>query len=313
MTPAEIYATARADRFARTIRTDSPEGCRIALLGLPDDTGVALNGGRVGARDGPRAFREALARYGTTWYQAHATHLDTLPHIDSSRDAADLATVGVFDAGDVEPATGTTVKAMEATHDRVTVAVKKLFDAGLLPVCIGGGHDHTWPAIRAVAQRYPEFAGIYFDAHLDVRDDPGSGMAFRKILTETTCKGLVVEGLDYFANSREHIEWFESRGGRRHRALSSIMMAESTGSLFASFDLDCVDVAAAPGVSAINVCGMANYEALHTALNLGRNSAVVYFDIMELNPKYDIDGRTARLAACIFLSFLAGYAMRNPR
>src|SRR6185503_8188990 len=49
----------RPDRFAATIRTDSPDGCRVALLGLPDDTGVALLGGRPGAAEGPAAFRAA--------------------------------------------------------------------------------------------------------------------------------------------------------------------------------------------------------------------------------------------------------------
>ncbi|HTV22665.1 MAG TPA: hypothetical protein VMG12_28445, partial [Polyangiaceae bacterium] len=56
----------RAGRFASTLRPD-PEGCRCALLGLADDLGVKLNGGRVGARGGPSAFRAALARYGVTW------------------------------------------------------------------------------------------------------------------------------------------------------------------------------------------------------------------------------------------------------
>ncbi len=48
----------RPDRFARLVRGE-PEGCAIALLGLPFDGGVALNGGRAGAADGPRAFRAA--------------------------------------------------------------------------------------------------------------------------------------------------------------------------------------------------------------------------------------------------------------
>jgi hypothetical protein len=43
-------------RFASTIRTDRPDGCAIALLGLPDDTGVKMNYGRSGAAKGPVAF-----------------------------------------------------------------------------------------------------------------------------------------------------------------------------------------------------------------------------------------------------------------
>src|SRR6056297_4226376 len=36
----------------------------LGLLGLADDLGVELNGGRVGAAKGPDAFRAALASYG---------------------------------------------------------------------------------------------------------------------------------------------------------------------------------------------------------------------------------------------------------
>lgn len=311
MTPAEIYATARPDRFGRTIRTDSPEGCRVALLGLPDDTGVALNGGRVGAKDGPRAFREALAKYGTMWYQPPPPVEMRDGRTVGARDyACDLSAIGVFDAGDVEGATGGTATAMEQTHERVTDKVRELLKSNVLPVCIGGGHDLTWPAVRAVAEEYPGLAGIYYDAHLDVREEPGSGMAFRKILTETSCRELIVEGLDPFANSRAHIEWFEAHGGRRSNGFWSPARGMKAERAFASFDLDCINAAQAPGVSAISVTGMDARTADRAAHMLGADANIVSFDIMELNPKYDIDGRTARLAARLFLSFLAGYAMR---
>ncbi len=280
-----------------------PEGCRIALLGLPDDTGVALNGGRMGAKDGPRAFREALAQYGTTTYIGR----NEKEHIDLDR-------VGVFDAGDVEPVPGGTVAAMEQTHDRITARVRELLDANLLPVCIGGGHDLTWPAVRAVAEKFPDLAGVYFDAHLDVREEPGSGMAFRKILSETTCRELIVEGLDPFANSREHLEWFTSHGGILGHETWSPSRDVRAAHMFASVDLDSIKASDAPGVSAINVAGFdARFVDGAAARFCGELQHVVYFDIMELNPKYDIDGRTARLAARLFLSFVAGFASRATR
>ena len=83
-----------AGRFASTIRTDSSDGCTVALLGLPDDTGVRLNNGRTGAAGGPKAFRAALARYGVA---------------DSAGGYLPL----VFDAGDVMP-TGSLKRPMSA-------------------------------------------------------------------------------------------------------------------------------------------------------------------------------------------------------
>jgi len=41
-------------RMAAQLRRQSPEGCALALLGLPDDAGVKLNHGRPGAAGGPQ-------------------------------------------------------------------------------------------------------------------------------------------------------------------------------------------------------------------------------------------------------------------
>ncbi len=61
------WVSSRPGSFASLIRGDSPEGCRVALIGLPDDTGVQLNKGMPGAAMGPQAFRAALARYGASY------------------------------------------------------------------------------------------------------------------------------------------------------------------------------------------------------------------------------------------------------
>src|SRR5262245_44790837 len=103
-------------RFAATIRSE-PAGCQLALLGVPDDTGVRLNGGRPGAGEGPSAFRAALASYGTVW---------------DARQQSALSPV-VFDAGDVVVAPGGDAAALRETHARVESVVRGLYDLGLLP------------------------------------------------------------------------------------------------------------------------------------------------------------------------------------
>jgi len=264
------------------------------MLGLPDDTGVSMNHGRPGAKDGPRAFRDALARYGGKYC------------VLTSQARIDLSDVRVFDAGDVKPE-----GSLDATHDRITARVAALLELDLIVACIGGGHDLTWPSVRAVAARFPDLSGVYYDAHLDVRETPGSGMPFRKILTETTCSELVVVGLDRFANSRDHLDWFEANGGRIANEVCSPFRDLATPHCFVSFDLDIIDVAHAPGVSAINPAGWDARTADRAAHLAGLEPRLRYFDIMELNPAYDIDGRTARLAARLFLSFVAGFALRE--
>ena len=280
-------------RFASLIRRDSAEGCRAAILGLADDEGVALNGGRIGARDGPRAFRTALARYGTA-----NPHGFTWPR--------------VFDAGDIIPG-----NSLDETHARVTQAVKAILDAGMLPIAIGGGHDLTFAFVRALAVRSPGLAGVYLDAHLDVREEPGSGMAFRRLVEDCGVSSLHIHGFDPLVNTREHVEWFLAHGGVIHADLDSIATPphfpprHASQGCFVSVDLDVMDMAVAPGVSAPAPAGWPAWRVDLWALAAGREQAVRCFDIMELNPSHDFDNRTARLAARLFLSFLRGLAERD--
>ena len=273
-------------RFASTVRTDSSDGCVIALLGLPDDTGVRMNHGRTGAAGGPKAFRAALARYGAA-------------------DPAGSPWPRVFDAGDVMP-TGS----LEKTHERVTEATAALLARGLFPIAIGGGHDLTFPFVRAVAAKFPKPTGVYFDAHLDVRETAGSGMAFRRLVEECGVEALHVHGFNPLVNSREHLEWFRAHGGRTQLDPAKIALPK-TENIFVSFDLDVLDAAHAPGVSALNPAGWSVREAETWVRACGANSAVRCFDLMELNPAQDPDGRTARVAAHLFLSFLQGFAART--
>jgi arginase family enzyme len=303
-----------ASRFAAGIRQDSPEGCRVALLGLADDEGVRLNNGRPGAREGPRALRAALASYGSA-----APEGPTLP--------------AVFDAGDVVAGGD-----LNETHRRVTAATATLLDLGLLPVGIGGGHDLTFPFVRAVAARHTSLAGLYFDAHLDVRETAGSGMAFRRLVEECRVRELRIYGMQPLVNGAEHVRWFKQHGGTiaghggagpggagggggaampwpdefaPSRDGGSGGVVPMLGDVFVSFDLDVLDAAHAPGVSAVNPCGWTPREAEPWVLAAGRSRNVRCFDIMELSPRHDEDGRTARVAAHLLLCFLRGFAERK--
>lgn len=281
-TAAPAWVSVASGRFAASIRLDAPAGCAIALLGLPDDTGVKLNNGRPGASGGPHAFRDALAHYG----------------------AANADLPGVFDAGDVKPG-----RTLEETHARVSAAAVALLDAGLLPVAIGGGHDLTFPFVRAVAARHPKLAGIYFDAHLDVRETRGSGMPFRKLIEECHISGLHLHGFRPLVNSAAHLGWFKANGGIIHEDGTRVALPKAKA-LFASFDLDVLDAGHAPGVSARNPAGWTVREAEAWVKACGADPRVRCFDLMELNPRFDPEGRTARVAAHLFLTFLQGFAQR---
>lgn len=298
-TTPPVYPPTTPTRFASLIKRageHTHDDCRIGLIGLPDDTGVTMNGGRPGAKDGPRAFREALARFGTGNPMLPAR-----------------AYPGVYDCGDVTPG-----DSLYETHDRVTHAVQNILDAGLFPVAIGGGHDLTFPFVRAAVNRAGVRCGIYFDAHLDVREEPGSGMPFRSLIQQCAVERLVCIGAEPLVNSAEHGAWFLTHGGlivdRRQLAQADAIAAGATwpdAPLFVSLDMDVFPAADAPGVSATNPVGVSPSWIEHLVHRAGSNTRVACFDIMELNPAFDQDQRTARLAVCMFLTFLQGFALRE--
>jgi arginase family enzyme len=297
-------------RFAAHVQQAMTPTCRVAILGLADDLGVRLNGGRVGAKGGPTAFRAALARYGVAQPDGFSW-----PH--------------VFDAGDVIPAHGDDAAALAETHRRVTEAARELVHRGLFPIAIGGGHDLTFAFVRGVmegvAEResaagrpVPSWSGLYFDPHLDVRETPGSGMAFRALVERCGVLALVNVGFGPLVNSREHAAWFREHGGAfaqfgAHEVGPSENPAQVSGASqngaphawFCSFDLDVLDMSVAPGVSAPNPCGVDVGTAAIAIARIAGHPSLRCLDFMELNPFHDEQGRTARVAAHLFLRALA--------
>jgi formiminoglutamase len=297
----------RPGRFAATVETGAADGCTLALLGLPDDTGVRLNGGRPGAAEGPRAFRAALAAFGTTWDLAADRALD----------------VRVCDAGDVEPAAGGDEAALLETHARVEAAARALHERGCVTVGVGGGHDLALPCIAALARhRGHAVGGVNLDAHLDVRDTVGSGMPFRRLITagHLDARAFVELGLGRFANDQNDVAWARAQGAMLvsaeevlasdFSAAALLARALAPGAGFVSIDLDGIDGAAAPGVSAPSPLGLGVRHGTRLAEAAGRDARVLHFNVMELCPPRDHEARTARVAALLFLSFLAGLRER---
>lgn len=289
----------------------------VALLGLPDDTGVSLNNGRPGAAQGPGAFRAALARFGNPFDAAHDSPLTTR----------------FFDAGDIICSDHSDSETrLHHNHDRASEAIEALQTAGFVTVGIGGGHDGTFAFARGLARHLLQnnhnnpaarIAGINLDPHLDVRETTGSGMPFRQLIEQSLLDParFVELGSGRFNNSRAHIDYLSSRNS--HPVTIDRLLADPACAIdhafdtafdsgtpgFVTIDLDAIDGCFAPGVSAVNPMGVTPAIAAAVAERAGETSAVLHFDIMELSPPHD-DGRTARIAALLFIHFLAGFERR---
>ena len=270
----------------------------LVLLGLCNEVGVLANGGRPGAAEGPAAFRAAFGK---------------LP-------ARALQGRRLLDAGDI-PASAPYEAFLEGAEAVVASAVR----AGALPLVIGGGHDCSYGVYRGLAAT-GKTAVLALDAHLDVRPthDPSSGNPFFRMI-EAGLEGpdLAQVGLQRFVNAEEHETWLRLKGaalqflepGREMEAVGTAkaalaVFAQRQRRVLATFDLDAISAAHAPGVSALAPWGLDASAALAIAKACGACPAVAAFDLMELAPPLDRDGQTAKLAAFLVAAFLEGAASR---
>lgn len=284
-----------------------PGNAGVVLIGVPQDIGVRRNGGRPGAEKGPEAIRRFL-------YRLTPYDLETRSSVPPGF---------FFDAGDVH-----TGGSLEDIHQRLEEVVGEVCTAGLVPLVIGGGHDITYPALSGAAACYGTLGAFNFDPHLDVRPpepERNSGTSFRMLIDEGKLAPtrFVEFGIQPFANARTHLAWLEGKGGnvqsldliRRiglHDALKASLrlVVPNSTPFYGTLDLDAVRASDAPGVSATMPDGFSPEELLTTAHILGCHPHCIALDIAEMNPAYDIDNRTAKLAAHAVMRFVSGVLSR---
>jgi formimidoylglutamase len=294
------------------------ENVDIGIVGVPFDLGVLLSKGRVGARKAPDKIREQLGKYGTTF------NIDYLTDISSLR-LSDFGNVIVEKDDPIE------------TYKRVKSVIGEMLKNDVLPLVLGGGHDITFPCIEAFSYYFKKIGGLNIDVHFDVREQTGrhvsSGMAFRKILEDLQgtplAGGKFVEiGADGNVNSRKYWEYLDKKNvaiypikhirdamrnaqGIEHVIKQALQVAgRNTNAVFTSLDIDSVSSDAAPGCSFINPNGFTTDEISRISYTVGFDKNVKYFDLVEVNPEFDIDNRTTRLCARIISCFLTGYKQR---
>jgi formimidoylglutamase len=282
---------------------------KVCILGVPTDEGVKRNEGRTGAKDGPEAIRTEL--YKRTPFV-----------IGKQKSPSEIV---LFDLGDIKIG-----KTLEETHDRLAETVRALCSLNVIPVVLGGGHDIAYPDFVGFSEGKRNVGVINIDAHLDFRKPVpkrNSGTSFRQMLdhhrSPLNAMNFVEVGIQSFANSRDHYTELIDRGATvfslrdvREDGITKILELSyelaTTGNeaLYISFDLDAVHSTDAPGVSASLPTGLTAEEFLTAALFAGKRRKTKIIDIVEMNPKYDVDGRTAKLAALTIMYFLTGLANR---
>ncbi|MES2965581.1 MAG: formimidoylglutamase [Bdellovibrionota bacterium] len=295
-----LTSISTASDLAGAVTADS-----FVVCGYPDDEGIRVNGGRPGAAQAPKAIRRPLYKM--------------TPSLVSS-----AGTSSFFDAGDLLPS-GLDLAERHAAASAHALAVLSK-DARW--IALGGGHDYGF----SDADAYCEWASanghrplvINFDAHLDVRPTSkglSSGTPFFRMIEKHHARGLdfVEIGIQSQCNSRAHVEWLKSRGGRilfldewlasgenletyMTRHLDDLLLRPRPA--FISVDIDAFSSAVAPGCSQSWATGFMPREFFATFDLLLARLDVRALGVYEVSPPLDHDDRTSKLAAQIVHRFL---------
>lgn len=278
----------------------------FALLGFCCDEGIRRNLGRPGAAQGPEAIRTALAGL-----------------------ACQRVDITCYDAGNITCDDGD----LEAAQHALGEAVFRLLQQGITPIVLGGGHEMAWGHYQGLAKQLQQadLAIINFDAHFDMRPLlPGSkgssGTPFLQIAED-------------YAKQHRTIPYYcfgIQRGGNMPALFSTAKKYQTHMLLAEDFHLNkpdiknvltqalahhqqfyvslCLDVFAsayAPGVSAPQALGLTPWQVIPLLRRLASSGKVKSYDLAEMSPPFDIDARTAKLAANLIADIIHHHQFGN--
>ncbi|HET8866540.1 MAG TPA: formimidoylglutamase [Gracilimonas sp.] len=279
------------------------------LVGCPQHEGVRRNNGRIGAAKAPNGIREQL-------YKLQIGEDSPIKLFDAGNVITDL-----FDSTDSTDFQDTNQRpdALDEVHNRLTKAVSKFLEDGKKVIVLGGGNDISYANVRALVETELEISAINIDAHLDMRvaDEMTSGTPYRKLIDDSYLVpnhfyefGIRREGNGaFYLNSTEdmgvHIHYLQDLMEQGVvNSFRNILNEIGERPFFLGLDVDSIQTADAPGVSASSPIGLSAREVMQCIQCTKEKENLKLFEITEVNPKYDIDNRTVKLAAHLVYKFL---------
>ena len=302
-------------------------GQRIGLVGFACDQGVRRNQGRVGARAAPPLIRQAFA---------------ALPVIAELQQRFDnqLPTL-LGDAGDIHCHDNDDFAANTLEQAQVNYAAKvsQIIMQGGLPIGLGGGHAIAygsflglWQALQQTDATHdisstdtdsqPRIGIINFDAHLDIRqsDVATSGTPFRQIAEHLDEHGQPFHycciGVSRFSNTAAlfdraeqldvHIISDEDCTNKKWKKIAAQITGfiDSVDIIYLTIDMDCLPSSIVPGVSAPAAYGIELSFVERAVKLIMASNKVKIADIAEINPTFDIDQRSCKVAARLLATII---------
>ena len=283
--------------FLRRRYSKDVSGTDLTVWGVPFDSAVS---NRPGARFGPQALRRASAIF------------DNDPQYPFDRDLFEA--LSVVDYGDCL----LDYRLPETAHLKILEEAYEIIEKSGFLLTLGGDHSITYPLLQAHASKHGKLSLLQFDAHQDtwpvatapdgsVRVDHGS---FVKQAVED---GLIDPETSIQVGIRTHAPetcGIAILGGEAVEEMTSAEIAakiyERTGgtNVYLTFDIDCLDVAFAPGTGTPVSGGPSSAKMLAVLRHL-KNLEIVGADVVEISPAYDHADITAIAGATVAM-YLVG-------
>ncbi|GAA4238135.1 formimidoylglutamase [Postechiella marina] len=270
----------------------------FGIIGYSCEEGVKRNQGRIGTKEAPNTIRKSLSK---------------LPiHFEAKR-ITDFGNISCLDND------------MEACQNGLLKTISLLIKKKVFPIVLGGGHDlaygHFNGIKNALKHKVKNKIGIInFDAHFDLRqieDRPNSGTPFNQIFLDTSKDKQVVNyfviGIQQQSNTKmlfniakenrvQFVPNLECTMSKKH--LKNIKKNLKTfinqnDYIYISIDMDGFSSAYAPGVSASSSLGFSPFFFFNILEFILKSNKVISCDIAEVNPVFDADNKTSKLAAKI--------------
>ncbi len=257
----------------------------MLFLKSSTDTGVIRNGGRNGARFAPQSFLSTFKRFTLT------------PELRGYK-------MLEVEVGNQEEERRNFTEAQAQEAERIAACLEQEKYPRLCH--LGGGHDHVYPLLCALGQKFESITVINIDAHADTRTDQeaSSGTPFRQFATSYKGKFHLYQiGLQPFANSLstlspmphshegDQVLWACDFSPKKLNGLFDAIRAtmDSKTAVLFSLDADALRGWEVPGVSAVNPGGLGSPD-LEDLWNRYRQLPLAHAPLMgiyELNPVYD--------------------------
>lgn len=263
----------------------------FVLHGFAVHEGIKRNKGRVGAKEAPDVIRKNCSNF---------------PVVNADFTLKDFGNIFCEDGN------------LEKSQNELAEKVQLVLQKGGKSIVFGGGHEVMFGHYSGIKKAFPDkkIGIINIDAHFDNREiDPeigaSSGTGFWQIAQEEKIHSLHI-GIQKNSNTLKLFDTAHQSGMKY--ILADEIFFENLPNIYNKLDnfisasdliyvticMDVFNAAIAPGVSALAYNGIfADATFMHFYRHIIKSEKLLALDLAEVNPLYDTNEITAKLAASL--------------